>query len=265
MTELDGSRIADELALRGVRLGPVLIHQQTGSTNDDVRGLAAQGAPHGAVVIADAQTAGRGRGAHRWHSPPDKNLYLSLLWRPRLESSRLALLALAVGVGVARVVDVHLDGPRARIKWPNDVFVDDRKLAGILVEASMSARGAFAVIGVGLNVHTTSFPDDLASSATSLALAGGHDLERNRLAAEVVASIVAACCELELAVEEGRRPVCLEDLARRDWLLGRAVRVGECAGQGAGIDADGRLLVRRADGSFNSVVSGEISLEVGRG
>jgi BirA family biotin operon repressor/biotin-[acetyl-CoA-carboxylase] ligase len=144
------------------------------------------------------------------------------------------------------------------------VFVDGQKLAGILVEASMSARSAYAVIGVGLNVYTSVFPDELAPIANSLALAGGRELDRNRLAAEAVASIASACRELEAALDEGRSPECLEEVARRDWLAGRPVRVGECAGDAAGIDGEGRLLVRRRDGTVEAVVSGEVSVDVDR-
>ncbi len=265
MSDLSATRITAELTRLGSRLGPVTALESTASTNDDARALARQGAPHGAVVLADAQTAGRGRGSHRWHSPPGESVYASLVWRPRVDPSRLALLALAVGVGVARTVDRHLDVPRARIKWPNDVYVDDRKIAGVLVEASLGSGAPLAIVGVGLNVLVRGFPPELASIATSLAQVSTHALDRNVVAADLLASIEAACRELEEAVSSdavaGASSV-LEELARRDWLLGRAVHVGEVVGTAAGIDAEGRLLVRRADGHVEVVVSGEVSLVV---
>jgi len=266
VSDLSAVRIAAELARRGARLGPISVLEQTASTNDDARALARGGAPHGAVVLAEAQSAGRGRGTHRWYSPPGASIYASLVWRPRLESSRLAMLALAVGVGVARGVDAHLSVPRARIKWPNDVYVDDRKIAGILVEASLGSGAPLAIVGVGLNVGVREFPTDLATIATSLLLAGGRDLDRSLVAATLLASVDDACRDLEAGLSSDdvtRSSRVLEELGERDCLIGRAVRIGEVVGAAAGIDTEGRLLVRRADGVLEAVVSGEVSLEVG--
>lgn len=262
MSDLSSSRIEEELSRLAMRLGPVALVDETASTNDDARILARRGAPHGAVVLADCQSAGRGRGAHRWHSPPGENLYASLVWRPRLEASRLALLALAVGVGVARTVDRVLASRRAWIKWPNDVFVDDRKVAGVLVEATLGAGASTAIIGVGLNVHGRQFPEELASTATSLALLGAVDLDRSRVAARMIVEIDMACRDLELASSEGRNGLWLDELRSRDWLVGREVRVGDVAGRAAGIDDQGRLLVRRDGGLAVPVSSGEVSLRV---
>lgn len=260
MSDLDAAWITEALARLGGRVGPVTVLAATASTNDDVRRLASAGAPHGTAVLADTQSAGRGRGSHRWHSPPGDGLYVSLLWRPSLAPSRLSLLALAVGVGVARAVDAHLLTPRARIKWPNDVYVDDRKIAGVLVEASVGAHATLAVIGVGLNVRTPSFPEEIAAIATSLALAGARDLERNRVAVDVLISIEDACRELEESSNAASRSTVLDELRVRDWLSGRAVSVGDVSGVAQGIDDEGRLLVRRPDGTIGAVVSGEVSL-----
>ncbi len=258
MSRLDAARIAAELEQLGCALGPITVLDSTASTNDDARALARSGCPHGAVVLADTQTAGRGRGAHRWHSPPEAGLYVSIVWRPQLDPSRLAWLALAGGVGVARAVDQILEQPRARIKWPNDIYVDDRKLAGILVEAQVNARSATAILGVGLNVFTNEFPAELDSVATSLVRLGARALERNRIAARLLASIDAAC----RCVEGSLAQSLLDELAARDWLLGRSVSVGDLVGIAAGIDAEGRLRVRTPDGSFHAVNSGEVSLQV---
>lgn len=259
MSGLDAPRITAELERLGCALGPITVAPSTASTNDDARALARAGSPHGAIVLADTQTAGRGRGAHRWFSPPGDGIYLSIVWRPTLEPSRLALLALAVGVGVARAVDALLLEPRARLKWPNDVYVDDRKLAGILVEAQLNSRSATAILGVGVNVNTRQFPDELATSATSLALSGAAELERARVAARLIAALDVAC----RGVEGPDAARVLEDLAARDWLLGRSVGVGELVGTASGIDADGRLLLRDEDGALHRLVAGEVSLRVG--
>src|SRR4029077_8364386 len=138
--------IARELDRLGSALGrPLSVVPVTASTNDDARAAAAAGAPHRDAFLADAQTAGRGRGGHTWHSPPGENLYLSIVLRPRVPAGDIAPIALAIGVAVARAVEEALAG-RAPVwlKWPNDVLAGPaeakRKLAGVLVEGQL--RGA---------------------------------------------------------------------------------------------------------------------------
>jgi BirA family biotin operon repressor/biotin-[acetyl-CoA-carboxylase] ligase len=248
------ARIAAELAALGSSVGrPLAVVATTGSTNDDARAAAREGAPHGAAFVADAQTEGRGRSDRRWHSPAGENVYLSVLLLPR-ELIASPALSLAIGLGVAAVVDAHLDPPRARIKWPNDVYVDDKKVAGILVEASSQGAAPPAiVVGVGLNVLGRRFPDGFAAPPTSLALAGGHDLARERVAAELIAAIG----ERFAAFAAAGLPSLLPELRARDWLCGRRVTVGDVAGVAAGIDAEGRLLVD--DGAaFHAITAGEV-------
>ena len=235
----------------------VTIVPSTASTNDDARAAARARAPHGSVFLADAQSRGRGRGDHRWHSPPGENLYLSLLLRPRLAAAATAAFALVAGVVVARVVEASAP-VRASVKWPNDVLVDGRKVAGILVEASIRGdRVESLVAGVGLNVHTRTFPVDLAARATSLALLGAPApaLDRTALAAAVVTGLVEALARYE---REGLVPFAAE-LRARDALLGAGVTIGETTGEAAGIDDTGRLLVRAGDGVV-PVVSGEVTI-----
>lgn len=222
-----------------------------GSTNDAAREAAAAGAVDGAAFLADAQTAGRGRGDHRWHSPPGENVYLSVLLRPRVTPQAMSALTLAVGVEVARVVDAVLPEPRAMIKWPNDVYVDDRKLAGILVESTVQGdRPPVVVVGVGLNVLTAAFPDELAERATSLKIAGAR-AKRDAVAEALIVSIRATARRY---VADGLAP-WLDELRRRDWLGGKAVRVGERRGTAEGIDREGRLLV-----NGTPCASGEVEL-----
>ncbi len=258
MSRLDAARIAAELLRLDCRVGPLTVLDVTASTNDDARVLARSGCPHGAVVLADTQTAGRGRGSHRWHSPPGAGLYVSIVWRPKLEPSRLALLALAAGVGVARAVDAELERPRARIKWPNDVYVDERKVAGILVEAQVNSSLATVIIGVGLNIFTNEFPEELANVATSLWLAGSRELDRNSVAARLLGSLDGACRCLEGPLGSS----LLDELMARDWLLGRSISVGELVGTATGIDRDGRLSLRTDDGRHHAVVAGEVSVRL---
>jgi BirA family biotin operon repressor/biotin-[acetyl-CoA-carboxylase] ligase len=230
----------------------------TASTNDDARKLAAAGAPHGAVVIAEHQTAGRGRGSHRWHSPAGENIYLSVVWRPRLEFSRMALFALAAGHAILRVVDRQLGGERARIKWPNDVYVDDRKIAGVLAEAVVGGAQAVVILGVGLNVLASEFPGELGATATSLQMAGGRSIDRDQVAAQALFHIEHSCRSLE----RGEDATLVAELSRRDWLVGKSVVAGGLSGVAAGIASDGALRIRDAAGAVHCVVSGDVTLSV---
>ncbi len=176
--------IADALArLAPGHAGEVVVHASTGSTNDDARALAAQGCAHGSLVTADEQTRGRGRSGQRWHSPPGANVYLSIVLRPRLAPHLATPFTLAVGLVVAEVVESRI-GRAAALKWPNDVLVGGRKIAGVLVEAQIRGdRLASLVVGVGLDVETRDFPPPLDAIATSLAELGAVDRDRSTLVA----------------------------------------------------------------------------------
>jgi len=241
--DLDARLVEAELEALGSAFGkPVTVAFETTSTNDDAKRAAGFGAPNGAVFLADTQSRGRGRSGHTWFSPPSENLYLSIVLRPRLALAALPPLALVVGVCVARVVDQTLDRPAAMIKWPNDVYVDGKKLAGILVESSLRGGVIDAVIvGIGVNVHASSFPEDLASRATSLRVEGARDLDRSRLAARLVASMG---CAIERYEHQGIAAF-LPELARRDALFGVSLEVSDVRGVGAGIDEDGSLLIEQ--------------------
>ena len=256
MNDLVEAAIRARLAELGSRLSaPISVARETGSTSDDAKAAASDGAAHGAAFLADAQTKGRGRGGHSWHSPPGENLYLSMVARPRVPAAVVAPITLAVGVAVARALEAHV--PEAlRVKWPNDVLsAGGKKLGGVLVEGQLRGSEVTSlVVGVGVNVHATSFPDVIAARATSLRLLGGEGLDRSRIAAELLASIASAIATFE----ESRLTSFLDDLARRDALLGRSVTVSGLSGLAAGIDGEGRLLVRQADGTTAAIVSGEV-------
>lgn len=258
--------ILRELDRAGATVGrPLSIVRVTGSTNDDARKAAAGGAPHGASFFADAQTKGRGRGAHRWYSPPGENLYLSLVLRPRVPATSLPPISLAVGAAVARSIeDVLANRTRVWVKWPNDVLAGPhpaaglpRKIAGILVEGQL--RGAdvsSVVVGVGINVLATTFPSELEDRATSLALLGCVDLDRAWLAATICAAIGTAIARFE----SDRLETFLVDLARLDALRDVPIEVGAARGIGAGIDSQGHLLVREDTGRIIAIASGEVTV-----
>jgi BirA family biotin operon repressor/biotin-[acetyl-CoA-carboxylase] ligase len=252
---MDVEQIEAKLEALGATVGrPLRLYAEVASTNDEARRAAAEGAPHGAAFLADTQTAGRGRQGHRWHSPPGENIYLSVVLRPSVSAQRMAPLTLAIGVAVARCVDVALREPRTRIKWPNDVYVDDRKIAGVLVEATTMGSATTVVAGVGLNVLTSAFPPPLDQTATSLVLAGCDALERE----QVVAELLAAIGELSKTFSASGIASLAGELSRRDLLLGRSLSAGDIHGRGAGIDADGCLRVQSSDGTLHTVRSGEV-------
>jgi BirA family biotin operon repressor/biotin-[acetyl-CoA-carboxylase] ligase len=261
LTELTAAAIEAARARLGLGAGgPLVVVGVTGSTNDDARKAAALGAPAGAAFLADAQTSGRGRGRHTWHSPPGENLYLSLIARPRVAASSVAPVTLAIGVAVAEVIEARLGASPAepapiQIKWPNDVLAAGRKIAGVLVEGQLrGAEVVSLVVGVGVNVKTRDFPEELAARATSLARLGCLDLDRATLAAELLAALGAAIARYEKERLSGFAAA----LARRDALLHRRVEVGGVVGVAAGIDAAGQLLIRGEGGAITPVSSGEV-------
>lgn len=238
------------------------------STNDIARELAEAGAQEGTVVLADHQTAGRGRGGRPWITPPGRALLLSIVLRPAMPLAGEAtpgVLPLLVGLAVARAIG-RIARVRAGIKWPNDIVLPGGgKVAGILCEAALGGRaGGYVVAGIGINVGQTNadFPPELDGRATSLLLATGRSISRSALAGRVVAEV------LRLAAH-GPRPLdaaLLADLRRRDVLRGRVVTVdGQQRGAAKGIAADGSLLVQGEQGSsVVAVRSGTIRLAEGR-
>lgn len=149
--------------------------ESTTSTNDVARADAESGHPVGHVVVADTQNAGRGSHGRAWSSPPGTDLYFSIVEKPDVSLAQLPGLTLAVGLGVAEGIERSVD-QRALVKWPNDVWLGGRKCCGILVESASTAQSLGPVIlGVGVNVNRTEFPEELREIATSLALASGRD------------------------------------------------------------------------------------------
>ncbi len=219
---------------------PRLHLRATDSTNTRARELAGAGAPDGTVVTAAAQSAGRGRQGRTWSAPPGKALLCSVVIR---EPPRL--LPLAAGVAVAQTIERE-----ATLKWPNDVLLDGRKVAGILVEGRPQER--WAVVGIGLNVALApeDFPPELAQRATTLGL--------ERSAIEPTLSALLA--QLERWVGASELDV-LEAFRGRDGLRGHHISWTAGAGVAAGIDDDGRLLVDATDGRRVSLDAGEVHLE----
>jgi BirA family biotin operon repressor/biotin-[acetyl-CoA-carboxylase] ligase len=247
-------------------LGRTLHHvEQTDSTNRVALELARAGAAHGTAVIAEGQTAGRGRLGRSFFSPPHRNLYTSIVLRPRISTADAPTLILACAVGVARAVADELgEIERVDVKWPNDVQIDGRKTSGILVELGAEAtRVAFCVVGIGvnLNVDPAEFPDEFRSRATSLSAACGRPIDRvafTRRLFEALEEVLDAHTEGGFAKVRPR----FEALFR---MAGRRVRVrdldgSETTGRVAGVDDDGALRLEAEDGAVLRVVAGDVTL-----
>lgn len=259
-----------EKALEGSEFWYQLIYlPRAGSTNDVAKDLASQGAPEGIIVVAEEQTAGRGRMDRRWIAPPGSSLLCSILFRPDLSPDRATRLTMLSSMAAADAVE-RVTGLRVLIKWPNDLIVASgdaqaslgrwRKLGGILTETGMVGAGLdFAVVGIGINVNVPrdELPD-LAPNATSLLVESGREVDRSVLLAELMEGVALRYEHLR----RGHNP-------RAEWstrlaTLGQRVQVttmeGVLEGLAEAVDEDGALLLRTADGAVHRLVSGDVTL-----
>jgi BirA family biotin operon repressor/biotin-[acetyl-CoA-carboxylase] ligase len=224
-------------------LGRPRLHlRRTTSTNDRARALAVRGAPHGTLVTAGEQTAGRGRQGRTWTAPAGRSLLCSVVIRdpPRL-------LPLVAGAAVAEAVDGALGARVAELKWPNDVLLDGRKVAGILVEGRPQEH--WAVVGVGVNVAETDFPPELVGRATTLSLP----------AEAIEPTLQSLLARLKHWLGAGPETL-LAEIRARDALLGHPVSWAEGEGRGEGIDGEGRLVVITPDRGRVTLDAGEVHL-----
>ena len=258
--------------MAGTRFPAQLHHFPTaGSTNTLLLEAAANGAPEGTIYLADAQTLGRGRGGHAWHSSPGDGLYLSVLTRRALPLRKALWISLATGLAVKTAIKTAA-GLEIDIRWPNDLLLPQpsgpgKKLGGILVETAVNpgedALLRYAVIGIGLNINHESFPPELDSIATSLRIATGQPQSRNTLLVAILRAL-----DFELTQLETHQPDLLQrsDLLERfaaasTWVRGKRVRVPEQGGYTgitAGLNAGGYLLVDTDDGTRRTVLSGGV-------
>jgi len=238
--------------LRGLFGDPYLYATELTSTQDVLVG---SDHPHGAVAVAEHQTAGRGRSGRSWDDAPSKGLLFSILLRAP-EGAALPQLSLVVGLAVATAIENEA-GVRAGVKWPNDVLVDGRKVAGILLEAS----GSVVVCGVGINVNQEEreLPIGTRVPATSLHTVMGRPFDRGSLLAYVLYEIERRYN----AWVAGGFAQLLDDLEQRNVLRGRPVRVGDRAGTAGAIARDGRLTIVLDRGDVVLVESGEVALGPG--
>lgn len=251
--------IAEPLARAADRLGPfareMLWYGDVPSTNDLAATLAERGAPEGSVVAANAQSAGRGRHGRSWVSPPGVGLYVSTVLRPPPHA--VPLVTVAAGVAVADAIQAAT-GLVAQLKWPNDVYAGDRKVAGVLAEASTSGTIDYVVLGFGINVMRGAYPPDIAARATSIEGELGRGVDRGVLLAECLCCLAGRYAELQ----RGRTDAVVAAWrARAALTLGRIVRWDAAGapleGVAENIDDTGALLVRTRTG-LTRVTAGEV-------
>ncbi len=240
----------------------VQVHDTLPSTNRTAKALADSGAPEGTVVIAASQTEGRGRLGRTFCSPPDTGLYMSIVLRPTMSAQNALRLTVAAAVAVCRAVEA-CSAYQPQIKWVNDIYCRDRKVCGILTEASVDPQTgqlAWAVLGIGINVRPPAggFPDEIASVAGAL-FEDGQGPSRNTVAAAVLSAVAQEYARLE-------QDTFVEEYRRRSMLNGRRVTVttplGDTPATALGVDKACRLLVRYDDGREDALTSGDVSVHI---
>jgi BirA family biotin operon repressor/biotin-[acetyl-CoA-carboxylase] ligase len=246
----------------GAVLGrPYQFWPETTSTNELLKAWAKAGAPHGALIAADFQRTGRGRRGRPWLAAPGEAILASVLLRGTFPVDRLGLYSLGWAVAVAEALEPYVGRP-VETKWPNDVEVDGRKIAGILVEAALRQRAVeFLVVGMGVNVRQAAFPPEVADRATSLYLLTGRDEARERILADILRAGERVMRHLQDEAGQAAVRAAFEERFRR-W-LGQDVLVEvegrRESGRLVGIDERGFLVLEAADGPRRLPV-GEVSL-----
>lgn len=239
----------------------IRFYEKTGSTNIDAAQLAKDGAPHGTVVVAGEQTAGKGRRGRSWQAPAGSNLYFSMVLRPNFSADKASMLTLVMAMSVARAVREQCS-LEAQIKWPNDIVVNKKKVCGILTEMTLEARSIeYVIVGVGINVNQQEFPEDIRETATSLTCESGREFSREELLQKVLEYFEA---DYEIFLKTEDMSLLMEDY--NAWLVNMDSQVkvlepsGEYTGMACGINEKGELLVKKENGQIEKVYAGEVSV-----
>lgn len=238
----------------------IVRYEELDSTNTEARRLSIEGAGQGLVVTAEKQTAGKGRRGRGWESPADENLYFSILLRPEFLPEKAPMLTLLMAYSVAKVL--QRKGQPVHIKWPNDLVMSKKKICGILTE--MNLKGSQVediIIGVGINVNTMTFPEELQDKATSLRIEMGSEVDREELLGQVLGEFreqyICFLKEQDLSFIKNEYNRILINRNREVMVLepGKEFRA-----EALGINEIGELLVKKDDGSIENVFAGEVSV-----
>ncbi len=241
----------------------IRVFQETTSTNDIVEKLARDGVKEGVAVFAETQTKGRGRLGRKWLSPGKKGLWFSVLLRPDLRSDEATQVTILAATGLARALRKHT-GVAVEIKWPNDLLVNGRKVAGSLMELSAEVdRVRFIVLGIGLdvNMRESDFPAELRKVGTSLKLESGKSWHRGELAAAILEELDHDYSRLRA----GRFETIADEWEELCATIGKNVniRMGErvIRGRAESLDSDGALILRTEHGRLERIIGGDVTLE----
>ncbi|MBA3014149.1 MAG: biotin--[acetyl-CoA-carboxylase] ligase [Proteobacteria bacterium] len=248
----------------GSRRQEVHFFETVDSTNTLALSMSKEGAATGTIVVAETQTMGRGRLGKTWSSPAGTGLYCTIILRPNIPLTQLARVTLAAGLAVAQAID-EVSGLFSMIKWPNDVLLGGKKVAGILAECDLTGGlGPAVALGVGINLGTSpdQFPSEVRTRATSLSIVCGRTIGKG-----LMLSVLVDCVEREIErVEHGGFARILSDWKRRDatakQLLSWLTTDGQTiCGQSLGPDNEGCLIIRDKAGRCHQVMSGDITLD----
>jgi len=247
--------------VRGAIGQKILFYQNTGSTNTLALELADTNA-EGLVIIADSQNNGKGRLGRTWWSPPEKNIYMSILLKPRIEHSEVTLITIMSAVACATAIR-KTAGLKATIKWPNDLIISGKKIGGILTELKLKdKRITHAVVGIGINVNSgrNQLPGDIRETATSVKIENGSTVSREELISETLNEIDRWYAILK----DGGKDMLLEEWKGLSSTLGKKVSViignRTLFGAAESIDREGRLILRLASGEVETIHSGDLTV-----
>lgn len=239
----------------------IRVFQETSSTNDIVEKLARDGVGEGVVVFAESQSKGRGRLGRKWISPKGQGLWFSVLLRPQLPPVSVTQLTIAAATAVARAIRKQT-GLLPEIKWPNDILIDGRKVAGILTElAAELDRVRYVIIGIGVDVNVPEFPAELADAATSLTAVAGRHFVRAEIAAAILEELEADYAR----IARGAFASLAEEWEQQCVTVGRRVKIhiGDrtLTGRAESLDSDGALLLRTDHGRLERIIGGDVVME----
>ena len=239
----------------------VVFFEETVSTNNEIRSLAEQGAPHGTLAVAEQQLGGKGRRGRVWTSPAGVGIWMSMLLRPQIDPLAASMLTLVMALAAKKGIEIST-GLKSEIKWPNDLVLNKKKICGILTEMSTEDECIrYVITGIGINVNIDEFPGELAETATSLKLEKGENIRRSPVISAVAEAfeeyydIFLETCDMSILKEEYNRE--LANTNREVMVLDPK---GQYEGTALGIDNEGSLLVKKKDGTVASVISGEVSV-----
>ena len=246
------------LELKTKQIGqPFLWVEEIDSTNEELKRLAAEGAEHGTALCADYQTSGKGRRGRTWDSPKGDNIYLSILLRPELNPAEASMLTLIGALAVADSIE-ETTGAVCQIKWPNDLVLDGKKVCGILTEMSSDQGGIrYVIVGIGINVNRSIFPEEIAHMAASIEQGQGREA--------IVSSLLFHFEEkYNLFLKQKNLAPFLQEYNERLAGIGRQVQILS-GGEGVirtshGIDEGGALIVSDEEGNVEKIISGEVSV-----